>query len=305
MSWKKHKPVFDENLPFRAALRDLDDRPPRWPARRAILPFARHNLGIRPEHEQTWYRAACWGYSAHFLYGRYLQKENRADQIRPLIEPVDWTPLERSLASGKGVILVSAHLGPARIARFALLETTYPVLALTDSPASAAVFPNSLLVDSKAGREQSLVRGLIHLRRNGVLLAAPDGKQGAKKMVVRCANQEVRFSVGIGELARLSGAVTCWFSGTWVAPDRIRVVIEPIPAPQGEGEAWLEQWYRAYFERLWDQIRNNPADLGFRDGIWDTERSGLRWNYDLRQRIRRTIDSITSAFRGRSGEQRR
>lgn len=270
-------PLIDEHPPLSEVLRALTTCSPIWPTKDSLLPFARQSLGIGPGQEESWYRSAWWGLYARQLLSHYWARD-RLDEVLSLIEPVDWTPLDAAIESGKGVILASAHIGPVFTPALALQHSRFPFLGLSGSPQVVAAFPSTMLpVYSRDASKLSTVRALMHLRRNGVLLAAPDGHMGGKAIIASFLNQRVRLCVGVGELARLSGALTCWFSATWAAPDRIRVIIEPIPAPAEEGDQWLFQWLGAYLSRMGHQMKNKPADLGFKYGVWRTEMGGLRW----------------------------
>lgn len=269
---QRFRPGFPEDLPLKEALRDLWNHRADWPPKAALLPFARDSLGISPENENNWYLAAWWGFHACRLLA-WCRSNRGKEELFGLLEPADWTPLDRALEAGKGVILAASHLGPGFLPGMAVKHAGYSTLEISGAEGGKDI----ISTHSDENRKQSLAKALLHLRRNNVIVAAPDGRVGNRHYSVHFLHQDVRIYTGIGELARLSGAMTCWISASWTGPDRVRLHISPMEAPEGHGDEWMKQWYLAYLHQLARQIRNSPADLGFRFGLWRTGAGGLRW----------------------------
>ena len=136
---------------------------------------------------------------------------------------------------------------------------------------------NTISVSDHNGIKTALAKALLHLRRNGVILVAPDGRWGSRERVAELLGQRVKLFSGVGELAQLSGAPTCVCHATWTRIDRIRIGVGTQISPQGAGDAWLDGWYSGYLDLVSRQMRSRPADLGFIFGLWNTSRGGLRW----------------------------
>jgi hypothetical protein len=270
-------PVFDPELGLKAALSDLMRYRPVWPPKEALRKFSRQSLGVRPEHEDAWYRSAWWGFYAARLIAKY-RVEKRFEEILDLVEePVDWTPIEHALAEGKGVMLANAHLGTGHLAAIVAKHANFSLLEISGH-GNALGREGSVAVRTDAGRKASLAQCLMHLRRKNVTLAAPDGRFGEKYLNARFLNQALKVFVGYGELARLSQAPTFWLSASWTGPDRARIILMPIATPDAVDADWLSQWYTTYLNHVAHQMRHHPADLGFyRNGLWDTAHGGVAW----------------------------
>lgn len=256
--------------------------PPRWLPEASVLPFARACLGVDAAHERQWYREARWGYFAQRLVGQALFS-GRAHQLAALVEPVDWSLLRSLRSKGKGVILVSYHLGPWQSLIQEAMRSEFPVVPISAAP-DELLPENSIAVRDGGSAKTALARSLLHLRRNGVILASPEGRSGARHTEIEFLGQRITLFSGIGELAQVSGAETCLYTATWAKTNRIRITLGPLISPRGAREVWLSQWNAIYLQFLRTHMRSKPADLGFRFGLWDTPQGGLQWvNYGSNQ----------------------
>lgn len=264
------RPDFDSRLDLRENLLDLFNHEPTWPPQEGMMTFARDNLNVAPEDEDEWYRSAWWGYYACRLLEWHRRRQG-VEEILNLIEPIDWSPLDSLFASNTGVILTTSHLGPGFVPGWAITESDYPMIAIRGGPAARAKRDTIPAQDEKDCR-QALAKALLHLRRGNIVLASPEGSFGnpGNGMIrTRFLNQKVKLHTGIGELARVSKAQTCWFSASWVGRARIKLIIQHIPTPQQEDrELWLREWYVKYLNRMAKQVTRSPRDIGFQFGLW-------------------------------------
>ncbi len=261
-----------------ADLRSIIRFPPPWIPEEVLLPFARACLGVKPDHEQRWYQDARWGYFAQrLLAGAFI--DGRTSEAESLLEPVDWSPVHKLLEKNSGVILVSYHVGPWAMLCHQADACGLPIVSINGVPGKLRP-KNGISVRDELGAKTALAKALLHLRRNGIILASPEGRWGSQQREVNFLGQPIKLFSGIGELAQLSGAPTCFFTATWTQINRIKIVLGPQITPYGSGEGWLRQWYALYLSQMAAQMRARPADLGFRHGIWDTPKDGLQWlNY--------------------------
>src|SRR5262245_50441275 len=145
------RPVFNPQLNLRRSLLDLYHHEPTWPAREAMMKFARDDLKIPPAQEDEWYRAAWWGYYACRLMDWYRAQSGK-QELLDLIEPIDWRPLDNLLQSGRGVIMAVAHLGLGGVLATAMNGTRYPTLAIRGGPA-ARNMKDSISVQDESDRK--------------------------------------------------------------------------------------------------------------------------------------------------------
>jgi len=263
---------------LRGSLQDLSQQILSWPEKSALMPFARESLGIQPQYEDSWYRSACWGYYAARLLALFL-RSNEEDKVFELLEPnCDWSAFDQAVSLGKGAVILTAHLGagriPAHVAAFRGNRVKH--IARFRGEYSSEAREDPIFVSTDAEIKVSLIKGVKHLNSGGVIAAAPTGRYGGQHLMANFLGHPFPVFLGIGEIARISGAPAFWMTCSWTAPDRLRLIIEPIPTPVGEGEEWHKQFFGVYFDKLGRHMRQFPADLGFLRGCWGGE-TGLPW----------------------------
>jgi hypothetical protein len=292
------KALLNSGRPLPQLLADLHAHPMQVPSKAGLLPFARESLGVAPDSEDDWYRKAWWGYYASMVVRKHLRK-GRADEVLELVEPIDWRPLDSALESGNGAILATAHMGLSRVSVACAEQSEYPVVRIhAGSSADTQQHGAILAVTTPQERKTSLIRSMSHLRRGGILICAPDGRYGDNYFLTRFLNQEIRIYYGLGELAKLARAPTLWFKAGWTNNDRIRVSLEPLePLCEAGSDDWTRHWYSAYLDKLALQMRENPADLGLRKGLWWTEKWGVHWY----QKVEESEHATTTRPASRSG----
>ena len=268
------QPEFDLTQDLKSSLKDIFDHKPVWPAKADLLPFARKALRVKPEYEDIWYLKAWWGFYARRLLNEF-RKLDRIDEVLALVEPIDFGELDQAIESGKGVIMASAHLGPAYLGALALRKSDYPVLELSGNPRLRDA--DMIFARTDTERKQSLVKSLRHLRGNNIITAAPDGRMGVKCDEVIFLGQPIKIFTGVGELAKLSGAETCWFTGSWTKSCSVKVEISRFDDIDKSSPDFIKNWHHQYLNRLGIQVIRNPGDLGFFNGIWNTKAGGIRW----------------------------
>ncbi len=264
---------------LKGSLLELASLTPVWPAKRQLIGFAQYSLGVDPAQEDRWYQQAWWGFHAARLLGQF-QKEQRHDAVLGLLEggTIDWSPLDETLAQGKGVVVASAHLGTGYVPGLALKHRGMRVLEIANTEGDGKI-----CVGSDADRKGSLVHALKFVQSGGTIIGAPTGRFGRSFIMSKFLGQDFPIFLGIGEIARLSGAASFWPVCSWQSAGTLRLSFEPLPQPQGDDRmAWLKQWYAAYFERLGAQMKRSPADLGFRFGFW-SDAGGLNWKIPPRE----------------------
>lgn len=268
------EPKFNLDLEAKELLKGFTSLTPKWPPKDHLIPFARQSLGVKPDQEDGWYRKAWWGFYARRLLVE-LRRVGREDELMALVEPIDFGPLENALLSGKGVILASSHLGPSCMTSLAIRNSKYPSLELSGNPNLSG--PEFIFARTESELKKSMFLAFNHLRKNNVIAGAPDGKIGKTTRQINFLNQKIRTLTGMGELAKLSDAKTCWFGATWTSLNSIRIILSPFGEIDHTDPYYVKKWYAEYYKRLTHQIVAKPIDLGFHNGIWNTNSGGLKW----------------------------
>jgi len=280
MIQKDVRQLLESDRALRYLLDDLRSHTMRLPSKKALLPFARASLGVEPEQEADWFRNAWWGYYASLLVRKRLRR-GKLEEVMDLVEPIDWRPLDSALEAGKGALLVTAHVGLSRLCVACVEQSDYPVLRIHGGRSGQREQRSPILpVTTPEQRKIALVKSMTQLRRGGVIICAPDGRYGENFFLTRFLGQQVKIFSGLGDLARITGSPTLWFTASWAGDNRIRLSLTPFEK-QGETspEKWNQQWYRAYLHHLGNQLRSNPADLGLKKGLWQTAEGGLSWHH--------------------------
>jgi lauroyl/myristoyl acyltransferase len=263
---------------LKGSLRELSTQKFNWPERSALMPFARASLGIQPAFEDNWYRSAWWGFYAARLLDIFAVRGEK-EKISALLDPnSDWSALDHALAQGKGAVLLSAHLGPGRVPAYAATLRGHRVIQLkrTKPPNLKEDLEDYIFVSTDAELKTSLIKGLKCLKSGGIIATASTGRFGGQHLMANFLGHPLPVYLGIGEVVRLSGATAFWTTCSWTAPDRLRLILEPIPKPTGEGEEWHKQFFGFYLDRVAQHMKQFPADLGFNKGFWDGDQ-GLPW----------------------------
>jgi lauroyl/myristoyl acyltransferase len=269
---------MESDLDLRSSLQELSRKNLSWPEKAAMMPFARGTLGVQPPNEDAWYRSACWGYYATRLLQIFLGN-GKQEKIIELLDPKsDWSALDQALGLGNGVILLSAHLSAGRIPALAALQNGYRVKQITRHRHEHAGRKEDdyIYVSTDAEMKVSLIKSLRHLKSGGIIAASGTGGYGVQHLSANFLGHPLRVFLGISEIARLSRAPTLWANCSWTAPDRLKLILEPLPMPTGEGEEWHKQYFGQFLQKLGLHIRQYPADLGFSFGYW-TLGKGLPW----------------------------
>jgi lauroyl/myristoyl acyltransferase len=216
-----------------------------------------------------WFARAWWGAAAGELVRACLYDRDRRPTALELVEPVDSQPLKDAQAHGRGVIVLTAHIGPPKFLMNWLFEQPIPLLVWTntqDLPAWQAAASQAKLVDPRSAATKSviLVKSALHLRRKGALLGAADMDTGDRVVTIERLGLARTFSLGLPTLARTLGVPTVVGLALW-SGQRITIRFAPLEPPDASlsDEAWNLQW----LERSWNVVEpvlaESPENLRF------------------------------------------
>jgi lauroyl/myristoyl acyltransferase len=214
-----------------------------------------HTLGLPPEHPavrelvRREVRNEAWR-SADFLWALAHQ-----DELRATTRVEGHEHIAAALAAGRGVLLVSTHVGGWEVAT-ALPNEVVPVRTtaiVTDDWLAWAV--EGLRVRAGLGimYDSEPVSKAVRLLRDGeaILVLGDYAKEGMRTHPVRLLDAVAELPAGPVALARLCGTPIVPFSVLPDAPRRWRVEIEaPLRPPARESE---EAGERALLQELADR----------------------------------------------------
>ncbi len=192
-------------------------------------------LGLPWNHPQTKRTARhAFGNYAKMIADFILMSSLSPEAIRRLVRPEGAEHLDRALANGKGVIVVTAHVSNWDILAAAAAIHGYPVNAVTNQLRSSGL--NDLVM---ASRERigmrmipiasgSLRRILKALARNEVVALVCDLYRGDSGVLVNFFNRPATLPAGPAAIALKTGAPLV---PVWVRRERDNRYVAEVEAP--------------------------------------------------------------------------
>ena len=262
--------------PLREALDFLSHFAQRVEPQGPILAWGRRALELPPEAIRPWFARAWWGSVASRLVLERLCR-GRVEEVLELLLPVDTGPLDRALEKGRGALLGCSHLGPSGVDRMLLSRMKYDLLCLVAGRFPLQLDLKSIDVSREEERKKSLTACLLHLRRNGVVMAAADGRFGSAMRPYLLLNHSVGLQTGLANLCRMASAPTLWYSALWEPQGGgIRFQFEESGLdPEPNPETWEEAWLSAYAKWIGNIMTTRPESLRFQGGLWGPREGGF------------------------------
>lgn len=213
-------------------------------------------LGLEGQAHADFCRRAWVGTKASDILWERIQHEPASS----LVSHVDFTSLDAARATGRGVLLTAAHMGPQRVL-VTLLRERYPeTLFLLHEPSIVVGAAHARTIDTDAAA--ALVEANRHLRKGGLVYLAPDGISGALSLTLPLSGGSVRMSRGAATLARLSGAIAVPVLAAFV--DRRIHAFSSAPldiSGFADARAAADRWERAWLDAYIAQIERWTRDL--------------------------------------------
>lgn len=247
----------------------------------------RHLRIAFPDRESAWRRRVARGSYRHFAREAVMTirlPQMRREEIVERTEVVGFEALNDAIARGGGAILISGHLGNWEVAAAAMAARGVPM------DVAAHLQKNPLFYRHLVGLRNRL--GLTVIVKNEAFRLVPRALANGR-VVALIADQNIRkrgvFVDFFGEeaatakgpalFALRSGAPM--FLGVALRepgypskpgyPSRYRVIIEPIPAPEGaRGEASIRELTQKHVSGLEALIREAPEQYFWQHRRWKT-----------------------------------
>jgi hypothetical protein len=239
-----------------------------------IRNWAVEGLGLRGAALRTWVRRAWWGREASFGIGLRLHRGD-AREVEKRVLPVDWSRVDEALARGRGLVLISGHVGPHGVAAHVVAKRFPEALFLFEQEARGPRGLDVRGVEDAGTRASSLTEAHLHLRRGGIVFVVADGRHGDRFVIRSFLGRPVRMGIGAAVLARLSGAPSIPTAALWQG-DRLRIEFAPPIAPRtADAEAWQMEWMDMYLVWLEGHLRGPAENLRLMGGLWVRDAGGV------------------------------
>lgn len=233
-------------------------------ARRATLSNLAMAFPHLPEDERRRIAARCYRFFGAVLWEFLNLGRIPHHRLGEFIELADRDVLDRALAEGRGVVLVSGHLGHWELMAGALAAAGYPVSMYVGGQSNALVDGLMNAVRRALGPEtigRGNLRGLLKaLRERRVVALLADQHEHTKRWYVCFFGQPVSAVSGPAQMLRRSGAAlvfgACLRAGTFRYRARFRAL--PLPPPAESEEQDILNVTQVIFDALEAAAREHP-----------------------------------------------
>jgi len=258
---------------FQEAVADVSQRLHTAPIPQARLDWAWSLRGDTTVDRASWERAARWGHLMDQLLFDWLEcREERAEEAMQLLG--DLEPGERFfaplLASGRGVVVATAHVGPMYAALMALELLGIPSRWLATAPNVEQSSYSQALISTADQSEAQVAKACIRAIGSGYVLGlAVDGAANPAAPRTTFEGQEVTYSSFASRMAHRLGVPSVFYAPRW-ENGLVTFTLEMLPAvlPGEDADAYAQRWQAAYFALLREHLAGPAENLRMSGGIW-------------------------------------
>ena len=258
---------------FQEALDQMEQRLDTAPIPQARMDWAWSLRGDTSIDRATWERRARWGHLVDHLLFDWLEcREEQAEEAMQMLGELDtgerfFAPL---LASGRGVVVATAHVGPMYAGLMALELLGIPSRWLATAPSIAQSSYAAALISTADQTEAQVAKACMRaLGAGNVLCLAIDGAANPAAPRTHFEGQEVTYSSFAAHLAHRQGVPSVFYTPRW-ENGKVAYTLEMLPsvAPGEDADTYALRWQKAYFERLREHVAGPPENLRLSGGIW-------------------------------------
>lgn len=233
-------------------------------ARRTTLNNFATAFGNRPDAERLRLAGACYRFFGAVLWEFLNLPRIPRDRLGEFITLADRDVLDRALAEGRGVVLVSGHLGNWELMAGTLAAEGYPVSMYVGGQSNALVDGVMNAVRRSLGSEtigRGNLRGLLKaLKARRIVALLADQHESTKRWYVRFFGQPVSAVSGPAQMLRRSGAVLVFGACLREGPFRYRTQFRalPVPPPAADEERDVLNVTQVLFDALESVVKDHP-----------------------------------------------
>jgi tetratricopeptide (TPR) repeat protein len=259
---------------FEAAFARISDRIDTAKIPQARLDWAWSLRQSQPDVDrEAWERAARWGHLADHLILDWLEcRAEQAEEAMALL--ADLSAAEDFLlplrASGRGMVIGTAHIGPMYAGPLLLELLALPSRWLASTPSIARSGYASVLISTSDQTDAQIARASLKALQAGYAVGlAVDGAANPATPRIRFQGQQINYSNFAARLAHQAKVPSFFYAPRW-ENRRIELTLKMLPSPESGEEAgpYAVRWKEAYLQELRAHLGGPPEDLRLSGGLW-------------------------------------
>ncbi len=225
----------------------------------------------------AWERLAKWGHLADRLITDWLECRPEADgELTDLFRGLDDVAerLDMAMEDGRGIIIVTAHLGPMHAGPLALRSLDIPHKWLGSMPHISPLARDESLISLSERTDTDVAVAFNYALASGfAVIMAADGSPDPSAPAMRFEGQDIPYS-RLAARAAFRSRTEAFFAMPFWKNGYIEFLFKPLPGPQdGETrEAFEARWTDAYVSHLKNGLALGPENLRLRGGMWKSVR---------------------------------